>query len=213
MIVVFIGAPGSGKGTQASILSKNYGYKALSTGECLRKHVKEETPIGIKVKEIMEKGGLVSDDILLQVLQAELGSKADETILLDGYPRNVEQAKTLGRLGGVHKVALAVMFDLPQELLLSRLTGRRVCSQCGQNFHIESLPSKVSGVCDICQGKLIQRADDFEEKVRTRLELYESFTKPVVDYYRNLGILELVNADRDVAKIAIEVAEIIKKLN
>lgn len=193
MIVVLTGAPGAGKGTQADLLADKAGYRKVSTGDALRKHVKLKTPIGQQAEAVMARGDLVSDEILFQILREELGPDAREKILLDGYPRNVAQAKTLDSLKERHPVVAAIHLDVDATELVSRLSGRRVCSKCGASFHVSMTPPKVANRCDKCGESLQQRPDDREESVRTRLSVYESTTKPVLDYYREKGLYHRVD--------------------
>lgn len=193
MIVVLTGAPGAGKGTQADLLAALKGFRKVSTGDALRKHVRMKSPIGLQAEAVMARGELVSDDILFEILRQELGPKAEEMILLDGYPRNVSQAKTLDSLKDVHPVVAAIHLDVDPHELVNRLSGRRVCASCGATFHVTMTPSKVAGVCDKCDGALQQRTDDSEECVRTRLSVYESMTKPVLEFYKEKGLYQRVD--------------------
>jgi adenylate kinase len=194
MIIILSGAPGAGKGTQADLLAARCGFKKLSTGDALRKHVKLGSPIGKVAASIMERGELVSDDVLLSVLREELGSfSANDVVLLDGYPRNVNQAAALGDLGGPHKIVGLFHLDVARSELVSRLSGRRVCGNCGATYHVVESPSKVDGVCDKCGGSLQQRADDKPESVAVRLDVYERTTRPVFDFYSGRGLYVRVN--------------------
>lgn len=193
MIVVLTGAPGAGKGTQADILVEKGGFRKLSTGDALRKHVKLGTDIGKVAGAIMERGELVPDDVLFKVLRAELGTDKKEVVLLDGYPRNVAQAETLATLGEIHPVKLAVHLDVPKEELISRLSGRRVCSGCGATYHVDKNPTKKTGLCDKCGGDVVQRADDRAEAVAVRLDVYEKNTRPVLDFYAKKGLYKKVD--------------------
>lgn len=193
MIVVLTGAPGAGKGTQADILVEKSGFRKLSTGDALRKHVKLGTEIGKLAGAIMERGELVPDDVLFKILRAELGTDKGELLLLDGYPRNVAQAETLATLAEVHPVKVAVHLDVSKDELVSRLSGRRVCGGCGATYHVASNPPRMSGVCDKCGGAVVQRADDKAEAVAVRLDVYEKNTRPVLDYYAKKGLYKKVD--------------------
>ena len=193
MIVVLTGAPGAGKGTQADMIASRAGFRKVSTGDALRKHVQVKSPIGQQAEAVMARGELVSDEILFEILREELGPNSEEKILLDGYPRNVAQAKTLNSLGKVHPVVLAIHLDVDAGELVTRLSGRRVCGNCGATFHVRLTPTKASGICDKCGGSLQQRTDDREESVRTRLSVYDSTTKPVLEYYREKGLYDRVD--------------------
>ena len=193
MIVVLTGAPGAGKGTQADLLASQGGYRKVSTGDALRKHVRTKSPIGLQAEAVMARGELVSDEILFQILREELGPDSQEKILLDGYPRNVAQAQTLDSLKEMHPVVVAIHLDVDSVELVTRLSGRRVCSSCGATYHVSMTPPKISGICDKCGGALQQRTDDREESVRTRLSVYESMTKPVLEYYMGKGLYHRVD--------------------
>jgi adenylate kinase len=189
MIVIVTGAPGAGKGTQSDLLSARCGFKKLSTGDALRKHVRLGTSIGKVAGAVMEKGQLVSDDLLLQVLGEELkGFSRSDVVLLDGYPRNLGQAKALEGLGGSHKIAAVLHLDVDRGELVGRLSGRRVCGGCGATFHVLENPSRVDGVCDKCGGSLEQRPDDRSESVAVRLDVYEKTTMPILEFYRAKGL-------------------------
>ena len=212
MIIVLTGAPGAGKGTQAELLEQRPGLRKVSTGDALRKHVKEGTDIGKVAAEIMNRGDLVPDDVLLKILGAEIGTDASETIILDGYPRNVAQAETLASLDSPHEVKAAIHLDVPTADLIARLSGRRVCGSCGATFHVLAQPPKQEGVCDKCAGQLIQRKDDSEESVKKRLEVYESSTKPVLDFYKSKGLYAQVDGRGEPEEIFKRLEEKIKSL-
>lgn len=194
MIIILSGAPGAGKGTQADLLASRCGFKKLSTGDALRKHVKLGSPIGKVASSIMERGELVPDDVLLSVLREELASfNANDVVLLDGYPRNVNQASALGDLDGIHQIGALLHLDVARSELVSRLSGRRVCGNCGSTYHVLESPSKEEGVCDKCGGALQQRADDRPDSVAVRLDVYERTTRPVFDFYSIRGLYVRVN--------------------
>lgn len=185
MILVLVGPPGAGKGTQADMLVSRKGFRTLSTGDALRKHIKNRTDIGKVVADIMGRGELVPDDVLFKILEEELGTDKEEVVLLDGYPRNVEQAKTLSAIGTKNPVMGVVHVDVPKEMLVERLSGRRTCGSCSATFHVVTNPPQKNGVCDRCGEVLVQRPDDSEDKVQKRLEVYETSTEPVLSYYKN----------------------------
>jgi adenylate kinase len=194
MIVVLTGAPGAGKGTQADLLAQRCGFRKLSTGDALRKHVKQGTEIGKIAGTIMQRGELVPDDVLFKILSAELdGVDAKSVVLLDGYPRNLSQAETLDTLGDRHPVKAAIQLDVPKDELVARLSGRRVCGNCGATYHVTDNPPKAAGVCDKCGNALIQRADDNPESVAVRLDVYTKNTRPILDYYAKKGLVRQVD--------------------
>ncbi len=194
MIIVLMGAPGAGKGTQADLLSERAGYRKISTGDALRKHVKLGTQVGKQAGEIMARGELVPDNVLLQVLKEELGSNPKEIVILDGYPRNLAQAETLKEVvEGVHPVVCCAHLDVRRDDIIARLSGRRTCSGCGASFHVSANPPKKQGVCDKCGSNLIQRPDDDAKSIAVRLDVYDKATEPVLDYYRKRNLYNRVN--------------------
>ncbi|MEI6832721.1 MAG: adenylate kinase [bacterium] len=194
MIIVLMGAPGAGKGTQADLLVERSGYRKISTGDALRKHVKLGTPVGKQAGEIMARGELVPDQVLLQVLKEEIGSNPQEVIILDGYPRNLSQAETLKSVvEGAHPVVGCMHLDVSRQDIVSRLSGRRVCSGCGASFHVTANPPKKEGVCDKCAASLYQRPDDDPKSISVRLDVYDKTTEPVLDYYRKRGLYSKIN--------------------
>lgn len=198
MRIVLLGAPGSGKGTQAKKLVADYGYPQVSTGDLLRDAVARGTAHGLRAKAAMDAGRLVSDDIVLGILEDRLAQPdAAKGFILDGYPRNLAQAEALeGVLAELGQpLDAAVLMDLDHEILLKRLTGRRSCSGCGRVYNIYFLPPPADGRCETCGGELVQRADDREETIGRRLEVYRAETAPLVEHYRDVGKLRVVAAE------------------
>lgn len=200
MKLVLIGCPGAGKGTQAKKLSKHYSIAHISTGDLLREQMKQGTELGKKVSEIMNAGGLVSDEIVSAMLAERI--KADDCkngYILDGYPRNVSQAEGLDAITGpLDKV---VCIDVDDSIIVDRMTGRRGCPKCGAMYHVKYNPPKADGVCDACGDALIQRKDDNEETVKNRLKVYHETTAPVIDYYDKKGLLVKINGVGDIDEI------------
>ncbi len=198
-VVILLGAPGAGKGTQAVFLREKYGLCHISTGDLFRENIKNNTPLGIKVKSTIEKGGLVSDDIVFEMLFDRL-AKADCTrgYILDGFPRTIGQAKRLDeKLNG--KVNMVIFeIDVPDSVILDRLTGRITCEKCGTPYHKKTMLPKVEGKCDKCEGNLIQRKDDTEVVINERLKIYHEQTEPVKEYYKSQG--RLVTVDGTISK-------------
>jgi adenylate kinase len=204
MRIVLLGAPGSGKGTQAKKLVADYGYPQVSTGDLLRDAVARGTEYGLKAKAAMDAGQLVSDDIVLGILKDRLAQPdAAGGFILDGFPRNLAQARmleeVLAELG--QPLDAAVLMDLDFDILLKRLTGRRSCTGCGRVYNVHFLPPPADGRCESCGGELVQRADDREETIGRRLEVYRKETAPLVDYYRELGKLKVVDAEGSFAEV------------
>ncbi|NGP52231.1 adenylate kinase [Thioalkalivibrio sp. XN8] len=198
MRIVLLGAPGSGKGTQAKKLVADYGYPQISTGDLLRDAVARGTEYGLQAKAAMEAGQLVSDEIVLGILKDRLAQPDTSAgFILDGFPRNLSQASSLeevlAEIG--QPLDAAVLMDLDFDILFKRLTGRRSCTGCGRVYNIHFLPPPADGRCESCGGELVQRADDKEETIGRRLEVYQKETAPLVDYYRELGKLKVVDAE------------------
>lgn len=213
MRIVLLGAPGSGKGTQAQLLVEKYKIPQVSTGDLLRAAVASGSDLGRKAKAAMDGGQLVSDDIVLGIIQERL-SKPDAKagFVLDGFPRNIPQAQaldaTLARLG--QPLQLALLVDVDREVLTKRITGRRTCSQCGAIYNIYFSPSRPAGKCAKCGGTLSQRSDDNEETVRKRVAVYEEQTAPLVTYYRAQGKLRTVRGVGAVEEIFKNITDIIE---
>jgi len=196
MRLIFLGPPGAGKGTQAKMLIDRYQIPQISTGDILRAAVKEGTPMGKKAKEFMEAGKLVTDDIVIGIMQDRLKQPdCAKGFILDGFPRTVAQAEALDAMLKELNMPLdkVLALTVPDEELLKRLTGRRTCKSCGQMYHVVFDPPKKEGVCDKCGGELYQRADDNEETIKNRLSVYHSQTSPLLDYYSKKGLLSEID--------------------
>ena len=188
-----LGAPGSGKGTQAKFITQKYALPQISTGDLLRDAVKRETVLGIKAKEFLNTGTLVPDEIVLELLKERLlNDDCLNGFILDGYPRNLTQAK---QLANITDIDLVINIDVDYSLLVTRITGRRTCKKCGAIFHIEFNPPTQEETCDKCSGDLYQRTDDTEEIVKKRLETYENQTKPLIEHYTSHGSLKTLISD------------------
>lgn len=198
-----MGAPGAGKGTQAVRLAKRYNIPHISTGDIFRSNIKERTPIGIVAKSYIDKGQLVPDEVTIQIVKERL-EKDDckNGYLLDGFPRTVSQAEALD---GFSEIDSVVNIDVPLHKLMRRITGRRVCGKCGESYHIDYLDGSTS--CKKCDGELIQRADDNEETVGKRLEVYEKQTAPLIDHYKSKGKLIDVDGDGDIDSVFAAIVE------
>jgi adenylate kinase len=190
--IVLLGAPGSGKGTQAERIIKQHEIPHISTGDILRDAVAKGTDLGAAAKRFMEAGDLVPDDVIIGIMRDRLGEPyAGRGFLLDGFPRTIEQARALdGMLADAGRsLTHVLLLDVPEEELVQRLSGRRMCRGCGANFNVIFKPPKSAGVCDVCGGELYQRSDDNEETVRNRLTVYRRQTEPLVGYYEEHGLV------------------------
>ena len=201
MNLIFLGAPGAGKGTQAEIVCDKLGIPAISTGNMLREAVKNGTPAGLAAKEKMDKGDLVPDDIVIGILKDRIARPdCQKGFILDGFPRTVEQAEALEKMGV--KIDKVIEISVPDEKIISRLSGRRVCEGCGASYHLEHKPTKTEGICDSCGAKVVQRVDDKPETVLSRLETYREKTAPLKGYYEGKGILKTVEGQDEIADTA-----------
>lgn len=196
MNIILLGPPGAGKGTQAKMLIGAYGIPQISTGDMLREAVKNQTPLGLEAKKFMDSGQLVTDEVVIGLVKERI-AKPDcaKGFMLDGFPRTVAQAEALdGVLSEMGKnIDHVVSIEVPNEELMGRLTGRRTCKACGQGYHVMFDPPEKEGVCGKCGGELYQRDDDNEETVGNRLKVYESSTKPLIDYYQGKGLLRPID--------------------
>ena len=198
MNLIFLGAPGAGKGTQAEFVCEEKGIPAISTGNILREAVKNGTPAGLAAKDYMDRGDLVPDEVVIGILKDRIAEDdAKNGFILDGFPRTVEQAKALEDMGV--NIDLVVEIAVPDERICARMGGRRVCETCGNSYHIEYKPTKVAGVCDACGGVAGQRADDKPETVLSRLQTYHEKTAPLRGFYAERGKLKTVEGQIEIA--------------
>lgn len=197
MKLILLGAPGAGKGTQAEIICDRYGIVTISTGNILREAVKNGTELGREAKGYMDSGALVPDDIIIGILKERLAQPdCEKGFILDGVPRTIAQAETIERMG----IAIDKVLDIevPDEAIIERMSGRRVCEKCGDSYHIVYNPPKVEGVCDDCGGKVSIRKDDAPETVRQRLEVYHNQTQPLIAFYRERGLLAEIDGQQSI---------------
>jgi len=215
MQIVLIGAPGAGKGTQAVLLSNELAVPHISTGDIFRNNLKNETFLGKMAKKYMDKGLLVPDNITVSIVEDRLTSyDCKNGFTLDGFPRNLDQAQSLDQILAEMGIKLdyVINFDISDEIILRRITGRRVCPECGKTFHIENEPPKEYGICDVCHVSLIQRVDDKEETVAKRLLTYHEQTEPLIDYYRRGNILVTIDATKQIAEITSDITAAIVRM-
>jgi adenylate kinase len=210
VILVFLGPPGAGKGTQAKLLSQRMGFLHIATGDLLREAVKNQTPLGKKAKEYMDRGELVPDELIVQLIEETMPK--DGNVILDGFPRTVNQALALEEMLRVkgEKISKVLFFDVPDEVIIDRLSGRRVCSNCSAVYHVKYNPPKIEGVCDLCGGSLVQRDDDKEEVVKKRLEVYRTQTQPLIEFYQDRGIIYRLDAGKAVEELFEEVKGLVR---
>ena len=189
MNLILLGAPGAGKGTLAAVISEKYGIPTVSTGNIIRAALKSGTEMGKRAKEYTEKGALVPDEIVIGIIKERLAqSDCQNGFILDGFPRTIPQAEALDNMGV--KVDAALLIDAADELIMGRMSGRRVCENCGASYHVVSMKPKVENVCDACGGALVTRKDDLPETVLNRLKVYHEQSEPLVDYYKAQGKLK-----------------------
>jgi len=195
MNIVLFGPPGAGKGTQSALLVERKQMRHISTGDLLREAIKNQTPLGLQAKSIVDAGKLVPDEIMIGIVQEVLKGLKGQNFILDGFPRTVPQADALElalKDFGL-KIGKALFLEVPRHDLLRRLTGRRVCQSCGATYHVDTKPTKQEGICDVCGGAVVQRKDDHESVIGTRLEAYDKSTAPVKDYFAKRGALAEIN--------------------
>ena len=204
MRMVLLGPPGAGKGTQAVMLVEKNSFLHFSTGDILRENVKKGTDIGKEAKSYMDKGDLVPDDTVIKMMVREISAKGkDKDFILDGFPRTIYQAKKIDaemeKLG--LPIDIVIYFETSLDTVLFRLTGRRLCKECGSNYHIKNMPPKKEGICDKCGGELYRRKDDNEETIKKRLEVFNNQTRDLIDYYAQKGILKKISGDLDAGTV------------
>lgn len=212
MNIILLGPPGAGKGTQAKLISEKYSIPHISTGDIFRKNISEKTPLGVKAKSYMDKGQLVPDELTIDLVKDRLQQEdCKNGFLLDGFPRTVAQAEALDAFLYEYNqnINSALLIDVPQEYILERMTGRRVCNSCGASYHVRFNPSKVDGKCDVCGSELIQRKDDSEETVRERLDIYSKQTQPLIQYYSDKKVLSTIDGTREIKEVFDNISDIL----
>ncbi len=213
MKIIMLGAPGAGKGTQAKLIAEKFGIPHISTGDIFRANIKEGTDLGREAKEYMDKGQLVPDELTVRILLDRV-SKEDcsNGYVLDGFPRTIPQAEVLdnevAKLGD--KIDFAIDVEVPDENIIKRMGGRRACLKCGATYHVEHIPPKKEGICDVCGAELVLRDDDKPETVQNRLEVYHKQTQPLIDHYSKQNILRTVDGTRDMQTVFSDIVKLLE---
>ena len=209
MKLIFLGAPGAGKGTQAEIIAGKLNIPTISTGNIIREALANGTEMGLKAKSFIEAGKLVPDDVVIGIIKERLADEdCNNGFILDGFPRTIPQAEALDNMGII--IDKVVDIDVPDENIVNRMSGRRVCKACGSSYHIENKKPKVEGVCDACGGELQIRKDDAPETVLDRLNVYHEQTEPLKDYYANCGKLRSVEGTAPIKEITAAILKVLE---
>ena len=209
MKLIMFGPPGAGKGTQADILGRRYGIKKISTGDALRAVIRSGSERGEQVKALMDEGKFVPDEIVTEIIRDRVASPDGANgFILDGFPRNLAQAEELVGMG--IRVNKALLINVPDDVLVDRVQGRMVCDKCGASYHLKNNPPAAEGVCDKCGGRLEARKDDRPETVRARLKVYHDLTDPVVEFYRNRGVLSEIDGTASIDEATAEILKILE---
>ncbi len=209
MKLILLGAPGAGKGTQADILCKELEIPTISTGNILRAAIKNGTPTGIKAKAYMDAGKLVPDDVIIGIITERVAEDdCKNGYILDGVPRTIAQAEALEKAGIVFDDVVSI--EISDEVIMGRMSGRRVCEHCGASYHLVAVPPKQEGICDKCGGKLVQRKDDAPETVKARLEVYHQETEPLKVFYAQRGLLKSVENQPTVAATTEAIMQVLR---
>ena len=215
MNIILMGLPGAGKGTQASEIVKKFPIPHISTGDMFRKAIKDETDLGKEAKSYMDRGELVPDEVTVGIVKERISEDdAKKGFLLDGFPRTIEQAEALNNIMSEldRNIDAVINIEVPEEELMNRLTGRRICEKCGTTYHLVFNPPKVDGVCDIDGGKLYQRKDDNPETVSNRLSVNVKQSKPILEYYNEKGVLKNIDGSKDIEEVTNDVIDILDHL-
>jgi len=214
MKIVLLGPPGAGKGSLAGLLKEKYSLAHISTGDMLREEIKKGTSLGVEIKALITSGALVSDELVTKLVEQRLANDPEikKGYMLDGFPRTVKQAQDLDAILAKLNTPLDCVLDIEADadLLLKRLTGRRVCRKCGALFHMINKPPVKAGVCDACSGELYQRTDDNEETIKARMQVYQESTQPIIDYYAKQGKLKKLDGNLETVDLADSLAVMLK---
>ena len=215
MNIILMGLPGAGKGTQASEIVKKFPIPHISTGDMFRKAIKDETDLGKEAKSYMDRGELVPDEVTVGIVKERISEDdAKKGFLLDGFPRTIDQAEALNNIMSEldREIDAVINIEVPEEELMNRLTGRRICEKCGTTYHLVFNPPKVDGICDIDGGKLYQREDDNPETVSNRLSVNVKQSKPILEYYNNKSVLKNIDGSKDIGEVTKDVIDILDHL-
>lgn len=215
MNIILMGLPGAGKGTQASEIVKKFPIPHISTGDMFRKAIKDETDLGKEAKSYMDRGELVPDEVTVGIVKDRISEDdAKKGFLLDGFPRTIEQAEALSNIMKEldREIDAVINIEVPEEELMNRLTGRRICEKCGTTYHLVFNPPKVDGICDLDGGKLYQREDDNPETVANRLNVNVKQSKPILEFYDNKNVLKNIDGSRDIKIVTNDVIDILEDL-
>ena len=215
MNIILMGLPGAGKGTQASEIVKKFPIPHISTGDMFRKAIKDETDLGKEAKSYMDRGELVPDEVTVGIVKERISEDdAKKGFLLDGFPRTIDQAESLSQIMSEldREIDAVINIEVPEEELMNRLTGRRICEKCGTTYHLVFNPPKVDGICDIDGGKLYQREDDNPETVSNRLSVNVKQSKTILEYYNNKGVLKNIDGSKDIDEVTNDVIDILDHL-
>lgn len=216
MNLIFLGPPGAGKGTHAKVFCEKYGMTQLAAGDILRRNVKEGTKLGIEARVVMERGELVPDTLVNDMMFAEIKLlKNSKGFILDGYPRTIAQAKALEKFLEAEKIKLTgvINFITSENVVVDRLAGRLGCPKCGKIYHVRNMPPKQAGICDVDGEKLTTRKDDQPETIRKRLEVYHASTKPLIDFYRGKNLLNDLEADGEASLVQKNLEKLFEKID
>ena len=209
-VVILLGPPGAGKGTQAKAVTEQLGLPQISTGDMLRDAVRRKTPLGVEAKNVLEAGELVNDELVNGIVVERIAAPdCADGFILDGYPRNLNQAEMFGARLETGDNLLVIELGVDTEFLVRRLTARRTCDQCGAIYNVDSRPPRQEGVCDICGGSLVQRPDDTENVIRDRMRTYRAETEPLVEYYRSLGVYHQIDGMGTIDQVSIDLVSTI----
>ena len=215
MNIILMGLPGAGKGTQASEIVKKFPIPHISTGDMFRKAIKDETDLGKEAKSYMDRGELVPDEVTVGIVKERISEDdAKKGFSLDGFPRTIDQAESLSQIMSEldREIDAVINIEVPEEELMNRLTGRRICEKCGTTYHLVFNPPKVEGICDLDGGKLYQREDDNPETVSNRLKVNVKQSKPILEYYDNKGVLKNIDGSKDIEEVTTDVIDILDQL-